>query len=242
MNDDVLLGLEQIAPIQHTEPDREPPDEHSQDTQQPPFVQAPFTTAKSRPVGLLHTSQYIQVACFSQRSLPEWYVYPVGQLQGVFVGVIDGVDIEEIVAELVLVLVKELVAKLVTSDVLVTELVAVTELIGSNITGHIPQSPGQVKQSSPLLHCVSPQYSVGGGQYPQSSKQLLQVSPIVYSQYPFPQLVHLPQSLWQVVQSSSVLHVPSPQIEYIGSQGLGQSVGQDEQSSSLLQVPSPHHI
>ena len=71
MNDGVLLGLEQIAPTQHTEPDREPPDAHSQDAQHPPFVQAPLTISNLRPVGLLHISQYIQVAGFSHNSLPE---------------------------------------------------------------------------------------------------------------------------------------------------------------------------
>ncbi len=76
--------------------------------------------------------------------------------------------------------------------------------------GQSPQSPGQVKQSSPAdaVHVRSPHE----GQAPQSGAQLLHVSPLAGSQKPFRHVSQMPQSLGQLVQFSVAWQVRSPQV------------------------------
>ncbi len=53
----VLLSLGHVAPTQQTEPDRLPPDPHSQDAQHAPGLHPPLDSASKRPAGTLHVPQ-----------------------------------------------------------------------------------------------------------------------------------------------------------------------------------------
>ena len=128
--------------------------------------------------------------------------------------------------------------------------------------GHLPQSPGQVLQSSPSTvsqaplpqqapqslgqlshdslalgsHFPSPQEA---GHLPQSEGQVEQLSPPALSHTPSPQVAgHLPQSPGQVLQSSLSLgsHFPSPQ----AAGHLPQSAEQEPHVSPGSHFPSPH--
>jgi hypothetical protein len=75
---------------------------------------------------------------------------------------------------------------------------------------HAPQSSGQLVHVSPEpgSHVALPQVTHA----PQSPGQVMQVSPSEASHIVSPQTWHMPQSMPQVVQLSVPLHTWSPQI------------------------------